>query len=171
MPKIKKDNIDFNNAIEPVKPYIPFGKYMLHRQKLNENILMLKYPKGGSISELPTTRISESLTKALTKFVETQLPPSYDMISDLSLDDKDLLHRIAKQSQLLSKLNAPNPNLDKEEQENLRFEILKGEINAGNNATDVVKEFKLLLLKFIHKNKLPRRQAQEILVDLISMGY
>ena len=93
------------------------------------------------------------------------------MISDLSKDDKDLLHRVAKQAHLLDKMNVPTPNLTEEEQENYRFDILKGEINAGNDSKDVIKEFKLLLLKLIHKNKLPRRQAQEILLDLIALGY
>jgi len=61
--------------------------------------------------------------------------------------------------------------LDKEQQDNHRFEVLKGEINAGNDNKEMIKEFKLLLLKFIHKNKLPRRQAQEILIDLVALGY
>jgi len=169
--KVSPENIDTTKSIEPVKSYIPFGRYVLNRYKLDDNILMLKRSKGGSISSIPTTRISTHLTKTLQYFIDTQLPPNYDMISHLSLEDKELLHRIAKQSRLLEKLNAPRPNLDKEEQENHRFEVLKGEIHAGNDSKEVIKEFKLLLLKFIHKDKLPKRQANEILVDLITMGF
>jgi len=169
--KVSPENIDTTKTIEPVKSYIPFGRYVLNRYKLDDNILMLKRSKGGSISSIPTTRISTHLTKTLQYFIDTQLPPNYDMISHLSLEDKELLHRIAKQSRLLEKLNAPRPNLDKEEQENHRFEVLKGEIHAGNDSKEVIKEFKLLLLKFIHKDKLPKRQANEILVDLITMGF
>ena len=169
--KVSPENIDTTKTIEPVKSYIPFGRYVLNRHKLDDNILMLKHNKGGSISSIPTTRISTQLTKTLQYFIDTQLPPNYDMISHLSLEDKELLHRIAKQSRLLEKLNAPRPNLDKEEQENHRFEVLKGEIHAGNDSKEVIKEFKLLLLKFIHRDKLPKRQANEILVDLITMGF
>jgi hypothetical protein len=169
--KVSPENIDTTKSIEPVKSYIPFGRYVLNRYKLDDNILMLKRSKGGSIPSIPTTRISTHLTKTLQYFIDTQLPPNYDMISHLSLEDKELLHRIAKQSRLLEKLNAPRPNLDKEEQENHRFEVLKGEIHAGNDSKEVIKEFKLLLLKFIHKDKLPKRQANEILVDLITMGF
>ena len=169
--KVSPENIDTTKTIEPVKSYIPFGRYVLNRHKLEDNILMLKHSKGGSISSIPTTHISNPLTKTLKYFIDTQLPPNYDMISHLSLEDKELLHRIAKHSHLLDKLNAPRPNLDKEEQENHRFEVLKGEIHAGNDSKEVIKEFKLLLLKFIHKDKLPKRQANEILVDLITMGF
>jgi len=169
--KVSPENIDYSKSIEPVKSYIPFGRYVLNRHKLNDNILMIKHMKGGAISAIPTSHISSGLSKALKHFVDTQLPPQFDMISDLSKEDKELLHRVAKQAHLLDKINIPTPNLTEEEQENHRFDILKGEINAGNDSKDVIKEFKLLLLKFIHKNKLPRRQAQEILVDLIALGY
>jgi hypothetical protein len=169
--KVSPENIDFSKSIEPIKSYIPFGRYVLNRHKLNDNILMIKHMKGGAIGAIPTTHISSGLSKALKHFVDTQLPPQFDMISDLSKEDKELLHRVAKQAHLLDKMNIPTPNLTEEEQENHRFDILKGEINAGNDSKDVIKEFKLLLLKFIHKNKLPRRQAQEILLDLIALGY
>jgi len=169
--KVSLENIDFSKSIEPIKSYIPFGRYVLNRHKLNDNILMIKHMKGGAIGTIPTSHISSGLSKALKHFVDTQLPPNYDMISDLSKEDKEMLHKVAKQAHLLDKMNVPTPNLTEEEQENHRFDILKGEINAGNDAKDVIKEFKLLLLKFIHKNKLPRRQAQEILLDLIALGY
>ena len=169
--KVSADNIDFSKSIEPIKSYIPFGRYVLNRHKLNDNILMIKHMKGGAIGTIPTSHISSGLSKALKHFVDTQLPPNYDMISDLSKEDKEILHKVAKQAHLLDKMNVPTPNLTEEEQENHRFDILKGEINAGNDSKDVIKEFKLLLLKFIHKNKLPRRQAQEILLDLIALGY
>ena len=169
--KVSPENIDFSKSIEPIKSYIPFGRYVLNRHKLNDNILMIKHMKGGAIGTIPTSHISSGLSKALKHFVDTQLPPNYDMISDLSKEDKEILHKVAKQAHLLDKMNVPTPNLTEEEQENHRFDILKGEINAGNDAKDVIKEFKLLLLKFIHKNKLPRRQAQEILLDLIALGY
>ena len=169
--KVSPDNIDFSKSIEPVKAYIPFGRYVVNRHKLNDNILMIRHIKGGAIGTIPTSRISSGLSKALKHFVDTQLPPNYDMISDLSKEDKEMLPKVAKQAHLLDKMNIPTPNLTEEEQENHRFDILKGEINAGNDAKDVIKEFKLLLLKFIHKNKLPKREAQEILMDLFALGY
>jgi len=169
--KVTPHNIDTSKTIEPMKSYIPFGRYVINRHKLNDNILMLKHMKGGSVSTIPTTHISDSLSKTIQQFIESQLPPTYDMISHLSNDDKELLHKIAKICHILDKLNIPTPNLDKDQQDNHRFEVLKGEINAGNDNKEMIKEFKLLLLKFIHKNKLPRRQAQEILIDLVALGY
>ena len=52
-----------------------------------------------------------------------------------------------------------------------KFEILKGEILAGNDNKEMVKNFKIMLLRFMNSGKIPRRQGQEILTDLVSMGY
>ena len=101
--KVRPDNIDFSKSIEPVKAYIPFGRYVLNRHKLNDNILMIRHMKGGAIGTIPTSRISSGLSKALKHFVDTQLPPNYDMISDLSKEDKEMLHKVAKQAHLLEK--------------------------------------------------------------------
>ncbi len=57
-----------------------------------------------------------------------------------------------------------------EEKEMDRFNILSGGIQAGNNNKALVKEFKLMVVKFMNAGRIPRRQAQEILVDIASMG-
>ena len=87
--KVSPENIDFTKSIEPVKSYIPFGCYLLNRHKLNDNILMIKHMKGGAIGAISTTHISSGISKALKHFVDTQLPPQFDMISDLSKEDKE----------------------------------------------------------------------------------
>jgi hypothetical protein len=68
-------------------------------------------------------------------------------------------------------MKVPCPTKSEEEQENDRFEILKGELSAGNDNAELVKEFKSLLFKFIQEGKIPRRQGHEILMDLTSLGY
>jgi hypothetical protein len=57
-----------------------------------------------------------------------------------------------------------------EDKEMDRFEILKGEIEAGNDNKTLIKEFKLMLVRFMNAGRIPRRQAQDILVDIASMG-
>ena len=58
----------------------------------------------------------------------------------------------------------------KENREMDRFEILRGEIEAGNDNKTLIKEFKLMLVRFMNAGRIPRRQAQEILVDIAAMG-
>jgi hypothetical protein len=52
-----------------------------------------------------------------------------------------------------------------------RFQILKGQITSGNDNTELIKEFKVMLLKFIHNGKVPKGQGMEIIFDLMAMGH
>jgi hypothetical protein len=52
-----------------------------------------------------------------------------------------------------------------------RFEILKGEICAGNNSNELVKEFKKIIMTLSNEGMLPKGQAREILMDLVSLGF
>jgi hypothetical protein len=95
--------------------------------------------------------------------------PSFDDLNDLCADDKNKLHHITKKCEI--NVSVPTPNKDKLQKEMNRFEILKGEILAGNDNKEMVKEFKVMLLIFMNENRIPRRQGQEILTDLVAMGY
>jgi hypothetical protein len=65
----------------------------------------------------------------------------------------------------------PAPDKTKEEQEMNRFQILKGQIQAGNDNKELIKEFKVLLLKFINGGKIPKAQGMDIITELMAMGY
>jgi hypothetical protein len=52
-----------------------------------------------------------------------------------------------------------------------RFEILKGQILAGNDSKELVKEFKVAMLKFVKEGRIPKREANEILYELMALGF
>ena len=156
-------------GVEKEKRYIPFGRYVINKHQLkNKDIMMIKTMKGGSIGQLPTTKVSNPLSNVIQKMMGGHIP-SFDDINCLSADDKHMLHHITKKSYI--DLSVPAPNKDKLAQEMNRFEILKGEMLAGNDNKEMIKEFKIMLLKFMNDGRLPRRQGQEILTDLVAMGY
>jgi hypothetical protein len=165
-PRIK---VDTNAGIMKQHRYIPFGRYVINRHQLNnKDILMIKTMKGGAINDLPTIKVSNSLSNVFQKMIGGKLP-SFDDLNDLTADDKTHLHHITKKCDI--NVSVPTPNKDKLQQEMNKFDILKGEILAGNDNKDMVKEFKLMLLRFMNNGRIPRRQGQEILTDLVAMGY
>ena len=165
-PRIK---VDTNAGIMKQHRYIPYGRYVINRHQLNnKDILMIKTMKGGAINDLPTIKVSNSLSNVFQKMIGGKLP-SFDDLNDLSADDKTHLHHITKKCDI--NVSVPTPNKDKLQQEMNKFDILKGEILAGNDNKDMVKEFKLMLLVFMNNGRIPRRQGQEILTDLVAMGY
>jgi len=148
--------------------YLQFGRYTINIHKLNDDILMMKTPKAGAIPYLPTTKISSSLCHILKTLVNNQVV-EFEMISNLNDDDKRLLHKIATKSHI--QISVPSPDKDKQQQEMDRFNILKGEIIAGNDNKNMIKEFKVMLLKFMNNGIIPRRQALDILTDITALGH
>jgi hypothetical protein len=165
-----KPKVDQHNGIHATENYVPFGKYIIHRHKLSNCILMMRHKKGGAITTIPTTKITNNLAHIFRDMVNHKRP-TYEQIGNLTKEEHSFLHNVLTRSSLNDQLQVPSPTKTQDEQENDRFNILKGEISAGNDNTQMIKEFKVLLLKFMHDGKIPRRQGQEILLDLTSLGY
>jgi hypothetical protein len=47
---------------------------------------------------------------------------------------------------------------------------MRGEIMAGNDNKELLKKFKLHILKLSKSGTLPKREVQEILEDLLELG-
>jgi hypothetical protein len=97
--------------------------------------------------------------------------PTYDDINSLNEEERHYLHKVAKSARIDDKLNIPAPKMEEEEKDVRRFEILKGQIMSGQDNREMVKEFKILLLKLSKKGLVPKGQVKDILVDLASMGF
>jgi hypothetical protein len=164
------EKIDFTEGFPADKSYIPFGRYVVHKHKLSGGILQVRTIKGGAIPKLPTLGISPSLGGIIKKMMGGSLP-SYDEMSALTEDDKNTLYKVFKLSQIDKADLLPSPDKTKEEQEMNQFQILKGQIQAGNNSGELIKEFKRLLMKFISGGKIPRGQGMDIVCELMALGF
>lgn len=164
------EKIDFAEGLPKDKSYIPFGKYVIHKQKLTGGILQVRTIKGGAIPKLPTLGISPALGGIIKKMVGGGLP-TYDEMNALNEDEKNTLYKVFKLSQIDKADMLPSPDKTKEETEMNRFQILKGQIQAGNDSTELIKEFKRMLLKFISGGKIPRREGMDIVCELMSLGF
>ena len=169
--KMEASNIDFDTGIQREKTYIPLGRYYVNRHKLGDNKLMIKTIKGGAVHGLPTLTISPKLSKMIHKIVTGKGFPSHNELNGLDDDDKDILHKIFKLSQAEGIESIPAPRKSRDDQELNRFTILRGEIVSGNDSKELIKEFKVLLLKMMNENKIAKHAGREILMDLVSLGY
>jgi hypothetical protein len=157
-------------VVEKPKPYIPFGRYVIHRYDLEKGKLNIKTPKGGVIKELPSQKISLNLGKVLHS-IGQGIMPEYDKVDSLKDEDKEVLHKVIHHSRMGDRVSVPTPKSKTEEEKiSDRFNILKGEIIAGNDNPKIVKELKALLMRLINAGRIPRREAHEILTDLASLG-
>ena len=130
---------------------------MINQHRLNDNVLMLRSIKGGAIPSIPTQKVSKTLIQAVSKIVNGKTL-DYDDIDKLQDDEREHLHTIVNTSHLGDKFKIPRPcSVD---EENNRFEIMKGEIIAGNNSPKMIKDFKLLIVKLMNQKR------RELLLEL-----
>jgi hypothetical protein len=165
-PKTKKA-IRIAGKIEKPLEFVPFGKYAIQKYKLNDGILMLRSKSNNSIPTLPPQKISPAIVSVLKQVIVGGIP-SFETISNLDESDKALLHKIVKLSHI--ELSVPTPNLSKQEQDDHRFQLLRGQLVAGNNSKELIKELKGLLLKFLSAGTIPKAQANAVLFELMNLG-
>jgi hypothetical protein len=167
---IKLDQIDFQKAVPQDKKFIPFGRFVINKNRLDKGVLAIKRPSGSVISQFPSQRISPKVQKILTNMIGGSLH-SFEDYSDLDDDERAYIHRLSEFSNIDSRLRLPAPKLNKNEEDINRFEILKGQILAGNDNSQMVKEFKLLILKLSRNKLLPSGQTKDLLMTLAELGY
>jgi len=168
---VRPDNIDSERGIKREASYLPIGKYVIHKQKLRDNTLLMRTMKGGQIAELPQMSISPKLGKMLNKIISGHGFPSHGDLTEMDESDQDILYKVFKMSKAQGIDALPKPNKTKDEAEFNRFTILKGQILAGNNSKELIKEFKTLLVKLIHNDKILRKDGHNLLMDFAALGY
>jgi hypothetical protein len=97
--------------------------------------------------------------------------PSFDELNSLDEEERNYLSRIASASNIEDKFNIPTPNKNEDEKDVNQFEIMRGQIMAGNDSTELVKKFKILIMKLSKKGLLPQREAKDLLYELVHLGY
>ena len=170
----KKPNVvlqtDFSQGIMPTQKYVPFGRYFIDHHRINDDVISLRRGNGVNIVGLPVRRVSRDLGEVVRTILK-QDHPSYNQIDKLSKEEKDYLHKLAKSSNLLDRLHIPSPTKEEDDQDINQFEILKGELLCGNDGSETIKKFKVLVMRMMNKGLLPRGQAKDILIELATLGY
>ena len=157
-------------GIRPTERFVPFGRYVINNHRLNNDVVAIKRPAGSCIKDFPSCRVSPKLGKVIRKIVGGNIP-AFEEFEDLNDNERNYLYKIAKSANILERLSIPAPNKDEEEQMLNQFEIMKGEIIAGNDNKEMIKKFKILLMKLAENKMLPKSQVRDILFDLTNYGF
>jgi len=166
-----KAHVSYDKGIMESPRFVKFGKYLINNHKLNnDDIFALKQPSGGALQEFPSVRLSKQLSNVIKKMVGGGVP-SYNDLNGLSEPEKAYLHKVSTRSNIVDKFSIPAPNKDQYEKDIHEFEVLKGEIMAGNDSKELIKKFKLHLMKLSKMGSLPKREVSEVMEELLQMGY
>ena len=170
--ELKDSDIDWNSGvmIPKVPKWLPFGRYVIHKDKLKDNIVSVKTPSGQTIGDFKMMRVNDKIGGALRTVISGgQL--TYDQIGALDENEKKYLSTLASKSGLGERLNVPAPDKKKDDQDINKFEVMKGQIMAGNDSELLIKDFKKMIVKLREKELLPKRQATDMLLELAREGY
>jgi hypothetical protein len=145
--------------------YIKFGRYLVNTKRLKDNVLSLRREKGTPIHKLPAYKMSPYFSDVVNKIVGGRIPNDNDY-KHLSDEELQYLHRVSKESDLDHRIKIPTPSKDQEERDIHKFTVLKGEIMAGNDSKEALKEFKSLLIKLSKRDLINKQDASDILETL-----
>jgi hypothetical protein len=161
-----------DKSFDKPKPYTQFGRYFINKRRLFQDcVVMFRQPSGNTIGSLPSQKVSSALAHVFQTLVNNQTPP-YESISNLSDAEKDTLAHVCRVCHVESPSLPKNSKVKSTgQQEEDKFNILRGEIIAGNDSPKIAKELKALLLKFMNEGRIPKHQANEILQELLVMGH
>ena len=160
--------IDHSKGVKDKLKFAPLGRYYVNIHKLNDDILCMSRSTGTNIPSLPTRRLSKELACVFRKLVNGGVP-TFNELAALNTADRDEYADVARKCQFAGgEIQIPETSGDSEL---TKFEIMKGEILSGNDSVDLVKQFKVMVLKLSHNGRLPKGQARELLMDLAALGY
>ena len=163
-------NIQYINRQDQMNKYLPFGKYQLDLKQLKGGKLQFRSKKGFSIKGLENRRMSSPMKNILDKFItgESINPKDVDNLKD---DEKDYLAQMAEKVGINDRLKIPSPTLSIIQSDINKFNVMRGMIMAGNDNENMIKEFKVLLLKLSTTGHISKTEANDVFTILLQLGY
>jgi hypothetical protein len=144
--------------------YEDFGRWIIHMPSLRRSVLNLKFPSQGAIPKMPQKAIGKELTEFLLDTVEGGRINNR-LLEKLPEGDQSFFKSLARQAGILHQNEEELKDEDFE-----RFELLRGQVMAGNDNAQILKEMKVLLIKLVGNNKIPKQQGYEILSQLVAVS-
>jgi hypothetical protein len=144
-----------------------YGKYVVHMNMLmNHDLLNLKYKSLGPIPKFKNhVAVSDIFKEFLLDVLETGKPNKH-MYNQIEADERKLFEEISIGAGLWQKFNMKRTTTNNDEEESKRFEILRGEILAGNNNNQVITELRKLVIKFMNTGKIRKNEGLNLLMQL-----
>lgn len=150
-------------AIPQGPTLVPFGKYLIHRPSLQKRELRVRFRSKVKVPKMPDRPLPVKVAHAIEMALSAGKLTSA-MVQGMSQEEKNLLAWIGD----FAGIDHPLQNTDKQE-ELERFELLRGEVCAGNDNPAIVKELKQLVLRFMGDGRLKQMDGQRILAEIATL--
>ena len=150
------------NKLDPMSEYIPFGKYLLSLKNLQKNKFMLRTKSRNPVLSFKTLILTRK-TKSIVQKLLQDIDVSFEEVDALNEDERNIINQIVEKTEINTRLKIPNTRRSKLERDFNKSNVLRGSIIAGNDSTELLKDFRRLLLHLTNKNYISKRECNELL--------
>ena len=157
------------NKLDPMSEFIPFGKYLLSLKNLQKNKFLLRTKSKNPVLSFKTIVLTRK-TKLIVQNLLRQNPISFEDIDALNEDEKEQIDTIVSKTEITDRLKIPNTKRSRLEKDLYRFNVLKGSIIAGGDNIEMLKDFRLLLLKLSNSGYISKKECNEVLMELLKLN-
>lgn len=148
--------------------YAQFGKYVIHLPSLDKQTISIKYPSILSIADIPNKHVSLKFVELIRHYLATDILDK-GMFNGLDQEEQEFFYYLARRCSLDTGMSGGGMT-DREKKEMERFELVRGQVIAGNNAPELLKELKQYLLKFLAEKRITRAIGNQILYEIAMLS-
>ena len=159
----------FGSGIHQDK-YIQLGKYKAHQQKLIGGKLQVRSNNNNQVNNLKSQMITKNIRDILLKINKNETI-KYSDVDKLDEDEKDQLYELGKKLHITELFDIPSTLKSQEDKLKDEFIKLRGSIMAGNDSPELIKKFKMTLIKLKNKKMISNQEYNEILNIFLEMNY
>lgn len=166
-PKINlKLKIGKGLSIKQTPSYREYGKYAIHMPQLEQqDILNVKYKSLGQVPKYKPIPVSDVFRDFILDLLENG-KPNVRVYNQISPEERKLFEEMSIGAGVWNGLGLKRTTTSMEDEENKRFEILRGEYLAGNNNPKLLSELRRLVVKMMNDSRIKKRQGIELLMEL-----
>lgn len=153
-------------AVKETPSYREYGKYAIHIPQLEQqDILNVKYKSLGQIPKFKPIPVSDIFRDFIIDLVENG-KPNARVYTQISPEERKFFEEMSIGAGVWNGLGLKRTTTSTDEEENKRFELLKGEYIAGNNSPKVISELRKLVVKMMSDGRIRKNQGVELLMEL-----
>ena len=162
--------LGFSEPPKAADKYIRLGKYKANKDKLLGGKLQVRSENNNQVNNVKSQVITKNIRDILLKINKGETI-NYNDVDKLDEEEKNHLYNIGKKLHIRELFDIPSTLKTQEEKMKDEFFKLRGSIMAGNNSPEILKKFKMLLIKMKNNKMISISEFNEILNIFLEMDY
>jgi hypothetical protein len=153
-------------AVKETPSYKEYGKYAIHLPQLEQqDILNVKYKSLGQIPKFKPIPVSDIFRDFIIDLLDNG-KPNARVYTQISPDERKFFEEMSVGAGVWNTLGLKRTTTSTDEEENSRFQLLKGEYLAGNNNPKIIGELRRLTVKMMNDGRIRKSQGVDLLMEL-----